>query len=310
MKIIFMGTPDFSLPTLKKLSEDQDFEILAVYTKEPKIAKRGQKIQKSVIHDFALSKNLAVLHPKNFKDQKTQQEFINFKADIAVVVAYGLILPSEILTAAKYGCVNIHPSMLPKWRGAAPIQRSIMAGDTETSIAIMKMDEGLDSGDVIDQMLIKIEESDNYKILSDKLSVLGAEFLLKTLKKIQKNDFTLSKQDHSKATYANKIEKSECLIDWQQNCRNIINKIRALSGFLDAYFFYKNEKIKILSAEIIDENNQNFQVGTIIDDKFSIQCLTGIIRPIIIQKEGKKPILLKDFLLGNKPSIGDRVDNK
>lgn len=305
-----MGTPDFSLPTLKKLSEDQDFEILAVYTKEPKIAKRGQKIQKSVIHDFALSKNLAVLHPKNFKDQKTQQEFINFKADIAVVVAYGLILPSEILTAAKYGCVNIHPSMLPKWRGAAPIQRSIMAGDTETSIAIMKMDEGLDSGDVIDQMLIKIEESDNYKILSDKLSVLGAEFLLKTLKKIQKNDFTLSKQDHSKATYANKIEKSECLIDWQQNCRNIINKIRALSGFLDAYFFYKNEKIKILSAEIIDENNQNFQVGTIIDDKFSIQCLTGIIRPIIIQKEGKKPILLKDFLLGNKPSIGDRVDNK
>ncbi len=174
MKIIFMGTPDFACPTLEKLIADKEFEIVAVYTREPQIAGRGHKLQNSPIHELALKYGLKVITPKTLRNAEAQKEFHDLKADAAVVVAYGLILPQEILNATKLGCINIHPSLLPRWRGAAPIQRTIMAGDKETGINIIKMDAGIDSGDVIYSEKFLLSGKENYTDLAEKLSVMGA----------------------------------------------------------------------------------------------------------------------------------------
>ncbi len=293
-----MGTPDFACPTLEKLLQDKNFEIVAVYTKEPQAAGRGQKLTNSPIHILALKHNLKVITPKSLRNSETQQEFINFKADVAVVVAYGLILPEKILSGTKFGCINIHPSKLPQWRGAAPIQRSIMNGDKTTAITIIKMDQGIDSGDIIYQEEISLTGSESYAELAPKLAESGAEILVKTLKTIQNNNFSLTKQNGELATYAKKIEKSECEIDWNESVEKIIQKIRGLSGSIGAFFSYNGEKIKIFSAEIIAENSSEYNAGKILDKDFSIQCGKGVLRPLILQRPGKKAMSLEEFLRG------------
>ena len=184
MKIIFMGTPNFALPTLQTIIDDPYFEIVGVFTKEPQMAGRGHKITNSPIHNLALQNNLKIFTPKTLKDPKIQKEFTDLNADVAVVVAYGLLLPKPILEAPKLGCVNIHPSLLPRWRGAAPIQRTIMAGDTETGVDIIQMDEGLDSGDVLAEEKLPLNDQINYQELAENLSQIGANLLIKTLKNI------------------------------------------------------------------------------------------------------------------------------
>ncbi len=297
-----MGTSDFACPTLKKLIDDQEIEIMAVYTKEPQKSGRGQNITNSPIHEIALQHNLEIITPKNLKDQEIQQQFINFNADLAVVVAYGLILPVEILNGTKWGCFNIHPSQLPKWRGAAPIQRAIMNGDQQTAVTIIKMDRGLDSGDIVSAEQINLNQDTTYEQLSNQTSVIGAEILLKTIKNIANNNFKLIKQDDSKATYATKIEKLECKINWHLSAKQIKQNIQGLSGFLTAYFEHQDKKIKIYQAQIIDDNsNADFlgiKPGTIIDNNFTIQCQNGRIRPILLQIEGKKIVHIDDFLRG------------
>lgn len=300
MKIIFMGTPQFSCPTLTKLIADPNFEIVAVYTREPQIAGRGHKLTNSPIHQLALQHGLKVVTPKTLRNAEAQKEFANFNADAAVVVAYGLILPQEILNAPKFGCLNIHPSLLPKWRGASPIQRPIMEGDSETGITIIKMDEGLDSGDMICQEKFKLDGSETYENLSTKLSQMGADILLKVLKNLRENQVVLTKQDNALTTYAKKIEKFECEIDWNKSAKEIERKIRALSGSLTAFFIHKDEKIKIFAAQILDENSSENIAGKILDDELSIQCGKGVIRPSILQRPGKKPMILSEFLLGFK----------
>jgi methionyl-tRNA formyltransferase len=299
-----MGTPQFSCPTLEALIEDPQFEIGAIYSKEPQIAKRGQKIINSPIHNLALKHNLKIITPKTLKDQEIQKEFYDLNADLAVVVAYGLILPKEILNATKWGCINIHPSLLPKWRGAAPIQRTIMNGDIKTAITIMKMDQGLDSGDIIYQEEFPLDNNITYQQLANHMSIKGAEILIKTLKKIATNDFTLTKQDDIQATYAKKIEKTECKINWNLSAIEIDRQIRGLSGCLEAYFEYKNEKIKIYQAEIINEDisadSLNIIPGSIVNDNFIIQCQKGQIKPILLQRESKKVIYIDEFLRGFK----------
>ena len=303
MKIIFMGTPDFSCPTLEKLIADPDFEIVAVYTREPQIAGRGHKLQNSPIHSLALTHNLKVVTPKTLRNPEAQKEFSDLKADAAVVVAYGLLLPQEILDGTKLGCLNIHPSLLPRWRGAAPIHRPIMEGDKETGITVIKMDKGLDSGDMIFQEKFALLGSENYKEMAQKLSVMGAEILVKTLKNLRDEKIVLTKQDNALVTYAKKIDKAECEIDWSNSAVEIERKIRGLSGSLEAYFIYNNEKIKIFSAIILDEESKENKAGEFLDDQLSIQCGKGIIRPLILQRPGKKPMPLKEFLLGfNKNS--------
>lgn len=298
-----MGTPQFSCPTLEKLIADPDFEVVAVYSREPQIAGRGHKLQNSPIHDLALKHGLKVVTPKTLRNAEAQKEFKDFNADAAVVVAYGLILPQEILDGTRLGCINIHPSLLPRWRGAAPIQRTIMAGDKETGIDIIKMDKGVDSGDVIYEEKFSLSGKETYAELAPKLSEMGAEILVKTLKNLRDEKVTLRKQDDASATYAKKIEKAECQIDWKNSAQEIERKIRGLRGSLDAHFIYDGEKIKIFSAEILDKNSKG-EAGKILDEKFSIQCGSGIIRPLILQRQGKKPISTKELLLGFKLEVG------
>lgn len=295
-----MGTPEFSCPTLEKLIADKDFEIVAVYTREPQIAGRGHKLTNSPIHNLALQHGLKVVTPKTLRNVEAQKEFSDFNADAAVVVAYGLLLPQEILDGTKLGCLNIHPSLLPRWRGAAPIQRPIMEGDKETGITIIKMDKGLDSGDKICQEKFALDGSETYKNLAEKLSVMGAEILVKTLKDLRDEKVVLSKQDNALMTYAKKIDKAECEIDWTKSAVEIERKIRGLNGSLEANFIHNNEKIKIFAAEILDENSCKNPVGKILDDKLAIQCGKGIIRPLILQRPSKKPMPLEEFLHGIK----------
>jgi len=303
MKIIFMGTPDFACPTLEKLIADPDFDVVAIYTREPQIAGRGQKIINSPIHQLALKHNLKVITPKTLRDAKAQKEFFNLQADVAVVVAYGLILPQEILDGTKFGCVNIHPSLLPKWRGASPIQRPLMAGDRETGITIIKMDKGVDSGEIMVQEKFPLDGSETYADLAEKLSQIGAEILVKTLKKLRDGNVVLIKQDDALTSYAKKIEKEECKINWQESAEIIERKIRALNGSLEAFFNYGDEKIKIFKAEILDENSVG-ESGKILDEKLSIQCGKGSIRPLVLQRQGKNQVTIRDLLLGFKPEVG------
>ncbi len=298
-----MGTPDFSCPTLEKLIADPDFEIAAVYTREPQIAGRGHKLQNSPIHNLALQHGLKVMTPKSLRNLEAQKEFSDFGADAAVVVAYGLILPQEILDGTKLGCLNIHPSLLPRWRGAAPIQRPIMEGDLETGITIIKMDKGLDSGEMICQEKFVLDGSETYKNLAEKLSLMGAEILVKTLKNFRDGKAVLTKQDDSLMTYAKKIEKTECEIDWQKSATEIERKIRGLNGSLEANFMLNGEKIKIFAAEILDRDSSDNLPGKILDENLSIQCGKGIIRPIILQRPSKKPMNLEEFLRGIKLEI-------
>lgn len=298
MKVIFMGTPNFSCPTLEKLIADPEFDVVAVYTREPQIAGRGQKLTNSPIHNLALKHNLKVLTPKTLKNSEAQKEFADFNADVAVVVAYGLLLPQEILDATNFGCFNIHPSLLPRWRGAAPIHRPIMEGDQETGITIIKMDKGLDSGDMVYQEKFLLGSEENYQSLANKLSQMGAGIMVATLKKLRDGEIEFIKQDESLVTYAKKIEKTECEIDWQNSAEEIDRKIRGLSGSLGAYFVYNDEKIKIFSAEVFNEKECNQEAGKILDKTFLIQCKKGAIRPKILQRQGKKPMELKEFLLG------------
>lgn len=300
MKIIFMGTPEFSCPTLNKLIADPDFEIVAVYTREPQIAGRGHKLTNSPIHQLALEQGLKVITPKTLRNLESQKEFLDLQADAAVVVAYGLILPQEIIDGTKLGCINIHPSLLPRWRGAAPIQRPIMTGDSETGITIIKMDKGVDSGDMIAQEKFALDGTETYKNLAEKLSAMGAEILLQTLKNLRDEKVVLTKQDSSLSTYAKKIEKSECEINWQDSAEEIERKIRGLNGSLEAHFIHNGEKIKIFAAEILDKNSCEKTAGEFLDEKLSIQCGRGIIRPSILQRQGKKPMLLEEFLRGFK----------
>lgn len=303
MKIIFMGTPQFACPTLEKLIADPAFEIVAVYTREPQIAGRGHKLTNSPIHQLALQHGLKVVTPKTLRNAEAQKEFSEFNADAAVVVAYGLILPQEILAAPKLGCLNIHPSLLPRWRGAAPIQRPIMEGDRETGITIIKMDKGLDSGDMIISEKFSLAGNETYKDLAEKLSQMGAEILVTTLKNLRDGKVNLTKQDETLVTYAKKIEKAECEINWQDSAVEIERKIRGLNGSLEAFFMHNGEKIKIFAAEILDENSRENLPGKILDDKLAIQCGKGVIRPMILQRPGKKPMVLKEFLLGFKINI-------
>ncbi len=295
-----MGTPQFSCPTLEKLIADPDFEIVAVYTREPQIAGRGHKLTNSPIHQLALQHGLKVVTPKTLRSVDAQKEFADLNADAAVVVAYGLILPQEILDAPKLGCLNIHPSLLPKWRGAAPIQRPLMEGDAETGITIIKMDKGLDSGDMVFQEKFSLDRTETYKNLAEKLSQMGADILLKTLKDLRDGKVVSTKQDDALTTYAKKIEKAECEIDWTKSAAEIERKIRGLNGSLEAFFMHSEEKIKIFAAEILDENSSENAAGKILDEKMSIQCGKGVIRPLILQRPGKKPMALSEFLLGFK----------
>ncbi len=308
MKIIFMGTSTFGSPAYEAILSSKN-QIIATYTKQPSISGRGNLLQMSPIHNLSLKNNIKVLTPKTLKDQDIINQFKLFNADLCVVVSYGLILPKEILEGTKYGCFNIHPSKLPLWRGASPIQRTLMNNEKQSSVCIIKMNEGLDSGDIVAEENFIIDDEDDYISLHDKASRIGGSLVLDLIKKLEKNLVLYRKQDNEFATYAKKINKNECLINWNDCGEKIIAQIKALNGNLGAHFFYDNQKIKILKAHFLSKEKNKIIPGIIFDDKFSIYCADGVIIPDIVQREGKKIVNIQEFLLGFKLKVGKNINS-
>lgn len=294
--IVFMGTPAFAVPALRALFE-ASYDIKAVYTQPPRPAGRGQKETPSLVHQFALAHNLPVYTPVSLKTPEAQAEFASHKADIAVVVAYGLLLPQAILEAYPLGCVNIHPSALPRWRGAAPLERTIMAGDTHTKIIIMQMDAGLDTGDILLAEDYEIPHGTNAGALHDILAEKSAPLLLKTLQGLREKAITPQKQSEIGVEYAKKITKEEARIDWNNEAKIIYQQILGLAPKRSASFEYKGEIIKIYDATI-EELKQDIPAGTIVDDRLGIACKDGVIRPTILRRPNKKRMSLDEFLNG------------
>jgi methionyl-tRNA formyltransferase len=302
-KIIFMGTPQFSVPTLEVL-EKSLYKIVCVYTQPPKESKRGQKLNPSPVQKVAENLNLAIRCPNNLNTEEEFNFFKNLNPDIVVVVAYGQLIPKKILDLPKKGFINIHASLLPKWRGAAPIQRAIMNLDREIGVSIMKIVEKLDSGPVIKKIKIDINSYDSSDKILKSLSKIGAENIVSTLDNIFSNKAKFIEQDHTIATYAKKIKKDECKIDWRENAKNIIGKINGLNPNPGAWFEYKKKRYKIWQASLAKKKGLP---GTILDNNFTIACKDQSIEIIEIQREGKNKLLLKDFLLGVNFKINDLI---
>jgi methionyl-tRNA formyltransferase len=306
-KIIFMGTPIFAVPILKSLYQN-GYPISVVYTQPPQKSKRGQKINKSPIQGISETLNIDFRSPESLKDNKEEYRFMKeLNADIAIVVAYGQIIPKEFLNLTKKGFINIHGSLLPAWRGAAPIQRSIMNLDEETGISIMKIVEELDSGPVSNTYKLKIDNSYNAQEISEKLSILAAEKILDSLDDILEDKAKFIEQDHSKATYAKKIEKKEGQIDWRLGASKIIGKINGLFPFPGAFFSFNGERYKILKAKI---GNGIGNAGEVVSDDLEVACGNNqSIKILEIQRQGKNPQKINEFMLGSKIKKGSIISN-
>ena len=296
-----MGTPLFAVPILKSLYQN-GYPISVVYTQPPQKSQRGQKINKSPIQGISETLNIDFKCPENFNNHEEYEFIKNLNADLAIVVAYGKIIPEKILKLTKKGFINIHGSILPKWRGAAPIQRSIMNLDTETGISIMKLDKTLDSGPVSNVYRIKLEHNDNAEEISEKLSFLAAEKILDNIDDILEDKAKFIDQDHSKATFAKKIEKTEGQINWYEEANKIIGKINGLFPVPGAFFNFNGERYKILKAEI---GSGIGQVGEILSNKLEIACANNqSIKILEIQRQGKKPQKIAEFMLGSNIKKG------
>ena len=302
MKIVFLGSAYFSIPTLVKLIE-AGHEIACVYSQPPRRAGRGKKVNLTPVHEMALKYGITVRTPENFKLQKDKLAFFDLNADLTVVVAYGLILPLEIIEAARYGSLNIHASILPKWRGAAPIHRAIMSGDSETGVCIMKMDAGLDTGPVVAKELMPIKADDTTSFLSERLADLGAKLLIETIKKI--DELIPKPQSTIKVSYAKKIDKKEAKIDWSLDFQIIEQQIRGLSRYPGAWAYYNDERIKFLNVRISSSNQNNqAEPGMVIGTPLVIACEGGALEITLLQRSGKSVQTTEDFLRGFPIQIG------
>jgi methionyl-tRNA formyltransferase len=297
LRLIFMGTPDFAVPTLRALAE-QGHEIVAVYTRAAKPAGRGMKLQPTPVELEARRLGISVLTPTTLKTAEAQQEFKAHRADAAVVVAYGMILPQAILDTPKLGCFNLHASLLPRWRGAAPINRAIMAGDAESGVMVMKMDAGLDTGDVAMAERIVITDAMTAADLHDALAPLGAGLTARAVGALERGDLRLTPQSEVGVTYAAKIEKNEARIDWEKPAHAVLRHIHGLSPFPGAWCEMPIEgetRVKILRCELAARSGAS---GELLDDRLTIACKEGAIRILELQRAGKQPMKADDFLRG------------
>ena len=306
-KIVFMGTPMFAVPILKSLYQN-GYSISNVYTQPPQKSQRGYKINKSPIQGIAETLNLEFRTPKSLKENKQEYDFFKkIDADIAIVVAYGQIIPKEFLNLTKKGFINIHASLLPKWRGAAPIQRSIMSLDKETGISFMKIVEELDTGPVCNSYKMNLNDNLNASNIADELSALAANKILDNIDDILEDKAKFIEQDHSKATYASKILKAEGKINWSEDAKNINGKINGLYPSPGAFFIYKGERYKILKAEI---GNGIGNAGEVISDNLEVACSNNqSIKILEIQRQGKRPQKVSEFMLGSKIKKGSIILN-
>ena len=305
-KIVFMGTPLFSVPILKSLYQN-GFSISVVYTQPPQKSKRGQKINRSPIQSFSEVLNINCRTPLYLKNNNEEYEYLKkLDADLAIVVAYGQMIPSEMLKLTKKGFINIHASLLPKWRGAAPIQRAIMNLDKLTGISIMKINENLDSGPICNSYKLNISSNDNAEDISNKLSSLAAEKILENLDDIFSNEAEFKEQEHSEASYAKKINKLEGKINWNEKSDTIIGKINGLYPNPGAWFIFKGERYKILKATI---SEKQAAPGIVLDEYLEISCNDKSIKVLEIQREGKRLQKIEEFVLGSKITKGSNLNN-
>ena len=302
-KIVFMGTPEFSVKILDSLHRSE-YEVVYVYTQPPKKSNRGMKTNISPIHAYAKKNNLNIRHPITLNSEEEFNFFKSINAEIVIVVAYGQIIPKKYLDIPKYGFINIHASLLPKWRGAAPIQRAIMNLDKETGISFMKITNDLDAGPVMNTFKIDIRENESSIDISNKLSELSAYKIINAINEIFNDKSKFIEQVHSLATYAKKIKKEEGKIDWNRNSHEIIAIINGLNPSPGAWFVFKNQRYKVWKAESIDKKGSP---GEILNDEFVIACKDKAIKFNQIQKEGKKKLFLKEFLLGINFVTGEKV---
>lgn len=298
LRLIFMGTPDFSVPCLSELI-GAGHEIACVYSQPPRAAGRGQKETPSPVHSFAEQAGLPVRTPESLKDTEAQREFADLQADIAIVVAYGLILPKPVLDAPEHGCLNLHASLLPRWRGAAPIQRAIMAGDETTGVMVMRMESGLDTGPICfaEQTSIGLDETAGE--LHDRLAGVGADLMVRALAALERGSLDCTPQPDAGVTYASKIEKNETRIHWDLPAQEVHNHIRGLSPFPGAWFELetngKRERVKVLRSAIAQAEGPP---GTVLNDELKIACAEGAVHLTHLQRAGKKPVAAEEFLRG------------
>jgi len=300
LKIVFMGTPEFSVPALDILFKKK-FNVLAAYTQPPKKSKRGQKVNSSAVEEFCKKNKINFKNPSNLN---SEEEFNNFKKlapDIVIVVAYGKIIPKSFLKIAKFGFINIHASLLPKWRGAAPIQRAIMNGDKKIGISIMKIEEKLDSGPVLASKEFELDKNAIHGDIEKKLSIEGANLLIQNLKDIENGNSKFIDQDHSQASYAKKIDKNETKINWNLDANKVLAHIHGLSPNPGAWFIFDNERFKVLKAKISSENGK---LGHVLDENLTIGCGSDSIKILELQRQGKSKQTTKEFLLGKKINKG------
>lgn len=293
MKVVFMGTPDFAVPALEKLIKEHN--VVCVYTREPKLSGRGNKLNKTPVHLIAEANGIEVRTPKTLRNTEELQKFTELKADVAVVAAYGLILPLPILEAYPFGCLNLHASLLPRWRGAAPIQRAIEAGDAKSGVTVMQVAEGLDTGDMLLKGEVEITSSTTGGELHDKLALQGAELISRILSDIK--SFVPQPQPQDGACYAAKIDKAECKLDFNQKADVLCLKIRAFNPYPAMFFEYGGERFKVLEAH---KAEKYAPAGTIIEDNNSLQiaCTDGALNITQIQRQGKKLMTIGELLRG------------
>jgi methionyl-tRNA formyltransferase len=304
LRLIFMGTPEFAVPTLLALAT-AGHDIAAVYARAAKPAGRGMDLQITPVEREARRLGLPVLTPKTLKDAEAQAAFIAHNADAAVVIAYGLILPKPVLDAPKLGCFNVHASLLPRWRGAAPINRAVMAGDKESGVTIMQMDEGLDTGTMALVDRVPIGPDMTAGDLHDALSRLGADLMTRAIAAAECGSLALTPQPEAGVTYAAKISKAETRIDWAKPSAEVHNHIRGLSPFPGAWFEIDGVRVKALcSTRSEGQKTQNAAPGTVLDDKLTIACGDGAIRLIQVQRAGKQPMQADEFLRGTPVNAG------
>lgn len=301
MRLIFMGTPDFAVPALIELAA-RGHDIAAVYTRAPKPAGRGMDVQVTPVAREALRLSIPVLTPATLKTEDAQAAFAAHKADAAVVVAYGLILPKPVLDAVPLGCFNIHASILPRWRGAAPINRAIMAGDAESGVSIMRMDEGLDTGDIAMIERVPITADMTAGELHDALAPLGADAMLRSLAALERGSLQFTPQPADGVTYAEKIQKTETRIDWSQPAQAVHNHIRGLSPHPGAWFELSDGTR--VRARRSTKGEGSGPPGTVLDDQLTIACADGAVRLIEVQRAGRQPMTAADFLRGTHVSKG------
>ncbi|MBD8878305.1 methionyl-tRNA formyltransferase [Roseibium polysiphoniae] len=310
LRIIFMGTPEFSVPTLMEIV-GHGHDVVACYSQPPRPAGRGMELKKSPVHEAAESFGIPVFTPASLKDSEEQQKFADLDADVAVVVAYGLLLPKAVLEAPREGCLNLHASLLPRWRGAAPINRAIMAGDVETAVQVMRMEEGLDTGPVCMSETVAIGDNTTAGELHDQLSGLGGDLMVRALAALSRGALNQMPQTETGVTYARKLSKDETRIDWALGAKVVHDHIRGLSPFPGAWcemmLADKSERVKVLRSQLAEGTGSAGEVLALDGNGPVVGCGAGAVRLVQVQRAGKKAVSGEDFLRGATLSVGETL---